>query len=272
MPGGATRPRRPRRSTQPSICVVGLLDAGTSGEAVPARPQSPLEAAAAAISSGDHPTRQAHVEARPSRSASETGLFARSVTPQASAGGPPEAECGGHVSLLPARSPAVSSQPLCARPQHPLTAAAPHGVGCEVTRGDPGGGGGALFRRSSGRSFRYSLVLEVHPRPAHHLHGSPTAVGDTLSFSPLPHPPFRRGPDHKTRALRSGNGQQRDALRERAAAAAQHEPCQRLQGGAIAAWRAPTTGLRQGSRLPASAGAEGSAVSVSVSVSCVKKH
>jgi len=56
MPGGATRPRRPRRSTQPSICVVGLLDAGTSGEAVPARPQSPLEAAAAAISSGDHPT------------------------------------------------------------------------------------------------------------------------------------------------------------------------------------------------------------------------
>ena len=36
-------------------------------------------------------------------------------------------------------------------PNIPLTAlltAAPHGVGCEVTRGDPGGGGGVLFRRS----------------------------------------------------------------------------------------------------------------------------
>ena len=32
-------------------------------------------------------------------------------------------------------------------PNIPLTAA-PHGVGCEVTRGDPGGGGEALFRRS----------------------------------------------------------------------------------------------------------------------------
>ena len=32
-------------------------------------------------------------------------------------------------------------------PTFPLTAA-PHGVGCEVTRDDPGGGGGALFRRS----------------------------------------------------------------------------------------------------------------------------
>ena len=108
----------------PPACGVGLLDAGTSGEAVPARPQSPLEAAAAAISSGDHPTRQAHVEARPSRSASETGLFARSVTPQASAGGPPEAECGGHVSLLPARSPAVSSQPLCTPPTSPDSSSA----------------------------------------------------------------------------------------------------------------------------------------------------
>ena len=70
------------------------------------------------------PPRQAHVEARPSRSASETGLFARSVTPQASAGGPPEAECGGHVSLLPARSPAVSSQPLCTPPTSPDSSSA----------------------------------------------------------------------------------------------------------------------------------------------------
>ena len=70
------------------------------------------------------PPRQAHVEARPSRSASETGLFARSVTPQASAGGPPEAECGGHVSLLPARSLAVSSQPLCTPPTSPDSSSA----------------------------------------------------------------------------------------------------------------------------------------------------
>ena len=44
---------------------------------------------------------------------------------------------------------AVFSQRLRTRPNIPLTAA-PHGVGCEVTRGDPGGGGGALSRRSSG--------------------------------------------------------------------------------------------------------------------------
>ena len=31
----------------------------------------------------------------------------------------------------------------------PLTAA-PHGVGCEVTRGGPGGGGGALSRQLEG--------------------------------------------------------------------------------------------------------------------------
>ena len=108
-------------------------------------------------------------------------------------------------------------------PNIPLTAA-PHGVGCEVTRGDPGGGGGALFRRSID-GLPATRPFKVHPRPAHHLPGSP--LGDVLIFSPLAPPPFRQGPGHQTRARRSGNGQQRDAFRERAAAAAQHQPLQR---------------------------------------------
>ena len=92
-----------------------------------------------------------------------------------------------------------------ARPQHPLTAAAPHGVGCEVTRGDPGGGGGALFRRSSGRSFRYSLVLEVHPRPAHHLPGSPRSVTSSSS-PPLPRPPSGKALATKLALVAPGTG------------------------------------------------------------------
>ena len=120
------------------------------------------------------PPRQAHVEARPSRSASETGLFARSVTPQASAGGRRRLNAAATSVFCPRGAwPSLPSR--FARPQHPLTAAAPHGVGCEVTRGDPGGGGGALFRRSSGRSFRYSLVLEVHPRPPTTFPAAPPA-------------------------------------------------------------------------------------------------
>ena len=113
-------------------------------------------------------------------------------------------------------------------PNIPLTAA-PHGVGCEVTRGDPGGGGGALFRRSiDGLPATRSYLRCIHgPCPAHHLPGSPTR-SVCPHFSPLPRlPPFRRGPGHQTRARRSGNGQQRDAFRERAAAAAQHQPLQR---------------------------------------------
>ena len=73
-------------------------------------------------------------------------------------------------------------------PNIPLTAA-PHGVGCEVTRGDPGGGGGALFRRSSGRSFRYSLVLEVHPRPPTTFPAAPPARF-VLTSPPCPAPPL----------------------------------------------------------------------------------
>ena len=61
------------------------------------------------------------------------------------------------------------------------------------------------------------------PPPSRQLH----PLGDVLIFSPLAPPPFRQGPGHQNRALRSGNGQQRDAFRERAAAAAQHQPLQR---------------------------------------------
>ena len=76
-------------------------------------------------------------------------------------------------------------------PTFPLTAA-PHGVGCEVTRGDPGGGGGALSRRSSGRSSRYSFVFlgASTPRPPTSRQQHP--LGDALIFSPLHRPPFRR--------------------------------------------------------------------------------
>ena len=86
---------------------------------------------------------------------------------------------------------AVFSQRLRTRPNIPLTAA-PHGVGCEVTRGDPGGGGGALSRRSSGRSSRYSFVFlgASTPRPPTSRQQHP--LGDALIFSPLHRPPFRR--------------------------------------------------------------------------------
>ena len=52
----------------------------------------------------------------------EKGLVARSATPQASAGGPPEAVCGGHFPSVFRRAPAapwllaVSSERLCAPP------------------------------------------------------------------------------------------------------------------------------------------------------------
>ena len=54
-------------------------------------------------------------------------------------------------AVLPAEHDMVKASRLCTcfctPPTIPLTAVS-HGVGCEVTRGDPGGGGGALFRRS----------------------------------------------------------------------------------------------------------------------------
>ena len=72
---------------------------------------------------------------------------------------------------------AVFSQRLRTRPDVPLTAA-PHGVGCEVTRDDPGGGGGALSRRSSGRSSRYWIVyLAVPSRGAPSLGGRGDHLG-----------------------------------------------------------------------------------------------
>ena len=85
---------------------------------------------------------------------------------------------------------AVFSQRLRTRPNIPLTAA-PHGVGCEVTRGDPGGGGGALSRRSSGRSSRYSIVVlgASTPRPPTSRQHHP--LGDALIFSPLHRPPLQ---------------------------------------------------------------------------------
>ena len=123
-------------------------------------------------------------------------------------------------------------------------------MGCEVTRGDPRGGGGALSRQRAG-GLPYSLVFEVHPCPAHHLPGS--SFRSMTSSSPPPRPaPFRRGSGHQTRAPRSGNGQQRDALRERAVAAAQHQPCQRLGWRARRRWR-----RSRRRRLRCEAGGEG---------------
>ena len=55
----------------------------------------------------------------------EKGPVARSATPQASAGGPPEAVCGGHFPSVIRRAPAapwllaVSSERLCAPPTFP---------------------------------------------------------------------------------------------------------------------------------------------------------
>ena len=55
----------------------------------------------------------------------EKGPVARSATPQASAGGPPEAVCGGHFPSVFRRAPAapwllaVSSERLCAPPTFP---------------------------------------------------------------------------------------------------------------------------------------------------------
>ena len=55
----------------------------------------------------------------------EKGPVARSATPQASAGGPPEAVCGGHFPSVFRRAPAapwllaVSSGRLCAPPTFP---------------------------------------------------------------------------------------------------------------------------------------------------------
>mgnify|MGYP003313452384 CR=1 FL=1 len=62
-------------------------------------------------------------EAVPQRT--EKGPVARSATPQASAGGPPEAVCGGHFPSVFRRAPAapwllaVSSERLCAPPTFP---------------------------------------------------------------------------------------------------------------------------------------------------------
>ena len=73
------------------------------------------------------------------------------------------------------------------------------------------------------------------------------------SSSPPPRPaPFRRGSGHQTRAPRSENGQQRDALRERAVAAAQHQPCQRLGCRARRRWK-----RSRRRRLRCEAGGEG---------------
>ena len=91
-----------------------------------------------------------------------------------------------------------------ARPQHPLTAAAPHGVGCEVTRGDPGGGGGALFRRSID-GLPATRPFKVHPRPAHHLPGSPRSVTSSSS-PPLPRPPSGKALATKLALVAPGTG------------------------------------------------------------------
>ena len=63
-------------------------------------------------------------------------------------------------------------------PNIPLTAA-PHGVGCEVTRGDPGGGGGALFRRSidglpATRSYLRCIHASVYDLPVWHIFSNQT--------------------------------------------------------------------------------------------------
>ena len=123
-------------------------------------------------------------------------------------------------------------------PNIPLTAA-PHGVGCEVTRGDPGGGGGALFRRSID-GLPATRPFKVHPRPAHHLPGSPTRSLTSSLLPPAP-PPLQARPWPPN---------SRSSLRERAAA----RRFSRASGGGgsaptfatqgLAAW-APTTGLRR---------------------------
>ena len=82
---------------------------------------------------------------------------------------------------------------------------------------------GAAGEHSSAGVSTVFPLLARSPPPSRQLH----PLGDVLIFSPLAPPPFRQGPGHQTRARRSGNGQQRDAFRERAAAAAQHQPLQR---------------------------------------------
>ena len=88
-------------------------------------------------------------------------------------------------------------------PNIPLTAA-PHGVGCEVTRGDPGGGGGALFRRSID-GLPATRPFKVHPRPAHHLPGSPRSVTSSSS-PPLPRPPSGKALATKLALVAPGTG------------------------------------------------------------------
>ena len=93
------------------------------------------------------------------------------------------------------------------QPEYTPLTAVPHGVGCEVTRGDPRGGGGALSRQRAG-GLPYSLVFEVHPCPAHHLPGSSTRSMTSSSPPPRPAPLQAR--------LWPPNS--RSSLRERAAA------------------------------------------------------
>ena len=81
-------------------------------------------------------------------------------------------------------------------PNIPLTAA-PHGVGCEVTRDDPGGGGEALSRRSSGRSSRFSIVYLAAPLPPcakPRGSGRPSRVAERAGRTPNPAAGWRTSP------------------------------------------------------------------------------
>ena len=128
---------------------------------------------------------------------------------------------------------AVFSQRLRTRPNIPLTAA-PHGVGCEVTRGDPGGGGGALSRRSSG----------VFPLLDRILGASTTSPPPSRPTYPFPL--TARPPHPLQQVARARFARERPRLRWRPAAASRGEavppsrltagrPRHRLEGGRRAA-------------------------------------
>ena len=150
-------------------------------------------------------------------------------------------------------------------PNIPLTAA-PHGVGCEVTRGDPGGGG---EHSSAGVSTVFPLLARSPP-PSRQPH----PLGLSSLLPPAPPPPFQARPWPPN---------SRSSLRERAAArrfsrasgGGGSAPTFATQGLAAPAW-APTTPDSVGLASPylsrelrgAQCVSASVSVSVSVSLSC----
>ena len=109
----------------------------------------------------------------------------------------------------------------------------------------------------------YLRCIHARPPPSRQPH----PLGDVLIFSPLPRPPSGKALATKITLCAPGTGS--------SATLFESERRRRLSTNHVSAGRRYSCVAgphhRQGSRLPASAGAEGSAVSVSVSVSCVKK-